>query len=46
MFTDDNSKFTNVYILKRMSKVFMVYHDFQTLVDRWFDQKIIVVQTN
>ena len=46
MFTDDNSKFTNVYILKHMSKVFMVYRDFQTLVDRWFDQKIIVVQTN
>jgi histone deacetylase 1/2 len=45
-FIDDYSKFTWVYLLKYKSQVFEKFRDFQNLVERDFDHKIIVVQTD
>jgi hypothetical protein len=43
---DDYSKFTWIYLLKFKSDVFEKFHEFQTLVERLFDQKIITMQTD
>jgi hypothetical protein len=40
------SKFTWVYLLKHKSEVFHKFQEFQTLVERLFDRKIISMQTN
>ena len=45
-FIDDFSKFTWVYLLKHKSKVFKCFHEFQNMVERLFDKKILVVQTD
>jgi histone deacetylase 1/2 len=45
-FIDDFSKFTWVYLLKNKSEVFQKFHDFQNLVERLFNKKIIAVQSD
>jgi len=45
-FIDDYSKFTWIYLLKLKSDVFSVFQDFQKLVERQFDRKILAVQTD
>jgi hypothetical protein len=45
-FIDDFSKFTWIYLIKFKSEVFAKFLEFQTLVERLFDRKIIVVQTD
>jgi hypothetical protein len=45
-FIDDFSKFTWIYLLKYKSEVFQKFHEFQKLVERLFDKKIIVVQSD
>lgn len=45
-FVDDFSKFTWVYLLKKKSEVFKKFLDFQQLVERLFDLKIISMQTD
>jgi len=45
-FIDDYSKFTWIYLLKYKSEVFQKFHDFQQLVERQFNRKIIAVQTD
>lgn len=45
-FIDDFSKFTWIYPLKHKSEVFSKFQEFQTLVERLFDRKIITMQTD
>ena len=45
-FIDDFSKFTWIYLLKNKSEVFQKFHDFQNLVERQFDRKILAMQTD
>jgi histone deacetylase 1/2 len=45
-FIDDFSKFTWVYFLRHKSEVFQWFHDFQNLVERLFNRKIVAVQTD
>jgi hypothetical protein len=45
-FIDDYSKFTWLYLLHHKSNVFQYFLEFQTLVERKFNKKIIVVQSN
>jgi hypothetical protein len=45
-FIDDFSKFTWIYLLKHKSEVFQKFKEFQILVERLFDKKILVVQTD
>ena len=45
-FIDDYSKFSWIYLLKKRSNVFQVFKNFQALVERKFDSKIIVVQSD
>jgi histone deacetylase 1/2 len=45
-FIDDYSKFTWVYLLRHKSKVFQCFQDFQQLVERQSDQKILAMQTD
>jgi histone deacetylase 1/2 len=45
-FIDDYSKFTWIYLIRKKSDVFQVFHDFQNLVERKFDKKIISVQSD
>ena len=45
-FVDDFSKFTWIYLLKHKYEVFQVFCDFQKLVERQFDRKIIAMQTD
>jgi hypothetical protein len=45
-FIDDYSKFTWVYFLRHKSKVFQCFRDFQQLVERQSDQKILAMQTD
>ena len=45
-FIDDFSKYTWIYLLKKRSDVFQVFHNFQALVERKFDSKIIAVQSD
>ena len=45
-FIDDYSRFTWIYLLKKRSDVFQVFHNFQALVERKFDCKIIAMQSD
>jgi hypothetical protein len=45
-FIDDYSKYTWIYLIKKKSDVFQVFHDFQSLVERKFNRKIISVQSD
>jgi hypothetical protein len=45
-FIDDYSKFTWIYLLKHKSEVFQCFHDFQNLVERQFDRKILALQSD
>ena len=45
-FIDDFSKYTWIYLLKKKSDVFQVFHDFQNLVERKFSRKIISIQSD
>jgi hypothetical protein len=41
-FIDDHTKYTWIYLLRQKSDVFSVFHDFQALVERKFDKKIVL----
>lgn len=45
-FIDDYSKYTWIYLLKKRSDVFQVFQNFQALVERKFDLKIISAQSD
>jgi hypothetical protein len=45
-FIDDFSKFTWIYLLRHHSEVFNFFEEFHSLVERLFNRKIIVVQSN
>jgi histone deacetylase 1/2 len=45
-FIDDFSKFTWIYLLKHKSEVFQRFHEFQSLVERQFDRKILALQSD
>lgn len=45
-FIDDYSKYTWIYLLKKKSDVFSVFQDFQRLVERKFDRKILSMQSD
>jgi hypothetical protein len=45
-FMDDYSKFTWIYLIKYQSEVFSIFQEFQTLVERLLNKKIIGIQTN
>jgi hypothetical protein len=45
-FIDDFSKFTWIYLLKFKSEVFQKINEFQSLVERLLNRKIITVQTD
>ncbi|WVZ51499.1 LOW QUALITY PROTEIN: hypothetical protein U9M48_002643 [Paspalum notatum var. saurae] len=45
-FIDDYSKFTWIYLLKFKSDVFQKFHEFQSLVERLFNRKIVAMQTD
>jgi histone deacetylase 1/2 len=45
-FIDDFSKFTWVYLLRNKYDVFQKFHDFQKMVERELDHKIITMQTD
>ena len=45
-FIDDYSRYTWIYLLKHKSEVFQVFKNFQKLVERKFDKRIIHVQTD
>jgi histone deacetylase 1/2 len=45
-FIDDFSKFSWIYLLKKKSDVFQIFRNFKQLVERQFDKKILVVQSD
>ncbi|WVZ48786.1 hypothetical protein U9M48_000195 [Paspalum notatum var. saurae] len=45
-FIDDFSKFTWLYLIKHKSEVFQKFQEFQSLVERTFDRKILAIQTD
>jgi histone deacetylase 1/2 len=45
-FIDDYSRYTWIYLLRRKSDVFHVFHHFQKFVERQFDKKILCMQTD
>jgi len=45
-FIDDYSKFTWVYLLRHKSEVFQIFKEFQQLVERQFNCKILTMQTD
>jgi histone deacetylase 1/2 len=45
-FIDDFSKYTWIFLIKHKSDVFQVFKNFQNLVERKFDKKIISMQTD
>lgn len=45
-FIDDLSKYSWIYLLRHKSEVFQKLHDFQNLVERLFNRKIISMQTD
>jgi len=45
-FINDFSKFTWIYLIKHKSEVFQKFHDFQNLVERQFNRKILALQTD
>ena len=42
-FIDDYSKYTWIYLIKNKSDVFQVFQNFQALVERKFNSKIIAI---
>lgn len=45
-FIDDYSKYTWIYLIKKKSDVFQVFHNFEALVERKFDCKILALQSD
>ena len=45
-FIDDYSKFTWIYLLKYKSELFSIFQEFQKLVERHFNRKILTVQSD
>jgi hypothetical protein len=45
-FIDDHSKFVWLYLLRHKSEVFQVFNDFQHIVERQHNCKILAVQTD
>jgi hypothetical protein len=45
-FIDDFNKFTWIYLLKFKSEFLKKFQEFQALVERLFDQKILAIQTD
>lgn len=45
-FIDDYSKFVWIYFLKFKSEVFEKFHEFQNMVERQFNRKIVTMQTD
>jgi hypothetical protein len=45
-FIDDHSKYVWIYLLRYKSEVFEKFHEFQQLVERKFDRKIVAMQTD
>lgn len=45
-FIDDFSKFTWIYLLKFKSDVFQIFREFQNLVERLFNRKIVALQSD
>ena len=45
-FIDDHSKFVWIYLPRRKSEVFEKFREFQQLVERLFDRKIIAMQAD
>jgi hypothetical protein len=45
-FIDDHSKFVWIYLLHHKSEVFEQFYEFQQLVERRFDRKIVAMQTD
>jgi hypothetical protein len=45
-FIDDHSKFTWIYLLRHKSAVYNYFLEFQTLVERMFNLKIIPIQSD
>jgi histone deacetylase 1/2 len=45
-FIDDYSKLVRLYPLKHKSEVFQIFNEFQNLVERLFNRKIISMQTD
>ena len=45
-FIDDYSKFTWIYLLKKRSDVLQVFTNFQNLVERQLNSKILAMQTD
>jgi histone deacetylase 1/2 len=45
-FIDDFSKFTWIYLIRHKSEVFQCFTNFQTLVERQFNRKILAMQTD
>jgi histone deacetylase 1/2 len=45
-FIDDFTKFTWIYLLRYKSEVFQCFKDFQSMVERQFDRKIIALQSD
>ena len=45
-FIDDYSKFTWIYLLKYKSEVFSIFQEFHKLVERYFNGKILTVQSD
>jgi hypothetical protein len=45
-FIDDYSKFAWIYLLCHCSEVFKFFKEFQSLVERMFNRKIVAMQTD
>jgi hypothetical protein len=45
-FIDDYSKFTCIYLLKFKQKSLKKFHEFQKIVERLFDRKILTMQAD
>jgi histone deacetylase 1/2 len=45
-FIDDHTKYTWIYLLRQKLNVFVVFRDFQALVERKFNKKILSMQTD
>jgi hypothetical protein len=45
-FIDDYSEFVWIYLVRHKSEVFEKFHEFQQLVERRFDKKIVAIQTD
>jgi histone deacetylase 1/2 len=45
-FIDDYSRYTWLYLLKKKADIYKAFQNFQSLVERKFDRKIISMQTD